>query len=272
MRKRSASGGVGGGERDVVEVVCEGHGGGRLGCGEAHAGTEGSDRGIRIVQQRVRAAAVPRRRAPADHGRGRDRAGRGARRLQVHVGDRAPLPHRVLPPLRQRGVPRLSRGRDLAHPSRLRDLQRHAAGEPPGARRRAGRDARSPVGGALRVRHGPRLVHHRAARLRHHRSRPHARHVRRGGGASSARCGAPTSIPASTAGSSRCPRATCSRSRTPRRTRRCGSRPATRRRSRRPRGWGSACCASRSAGRSRSSRSSSSTRTRSSTRSRSATS
>ena len=73
-------------------------------------GTDGN--GIRAVQQRVRAPAVRRRRAPAHHGRGRDRAGRRPRRLQVHVGDRAPLPHRVLAPLGQRGVPRLPRGRD----------------------------------------------------------------------------------------------------------------------------------------------------------------
>ena len=265
-------GGVGGGERDVVEVVCGGHGGGRLCCAERRREPKGSGRGIRVVQQRVRAPAVPGRRASADHGRGRDRAGRRPRRLQVHVGDRAPLPHRVLAPLRQRGVPRLSRGRDLAHPPRLGHLQHHAAGQPSGARRRARRDARSPVGGALRVRHGPRLVDHRAARLRHHRSRPHARHVRRGRARVPQDVAAPRSTRASTASSSRCRRATCSRSRTPRRTRRCGSRPATRRRSRRPRAWGSACCASRWAGPSRSSRSSSSTRRRSRTRSRSASS
>ena len=34
--------------------------------------------------------------------------------------------------------------------------------------------------GPLRVRHGSRLVDHRAARVRHRRPRPHARHVRRG--------------------------------------------------------------------------------------------
>ena len=66
-------------------------------------------------------------------------------RVQVHVGDRAPLPHRVLAPLGQRGVPRLPRGRDRTHPPRLGHLQHHAAGEPPGARRRAGRDARPPL-------------------------------------------------------------------------------------------------------------------------------
>ena len=119
------------------------------------------------------------------------------------------------------------------------------------------------VGGPLRVRHGPRLVDHRAARLRHRRSRPHQGHVRRGG----------RRVPQDVAGRGvpglRRPvlldaaRATCCRSRTPRRTRRCGSRPATRRRSRRPRAWGSACCASRWAGPRRSSRSSRSTRTRS---------
>ena len=76
--------------------------------------------GVRSVQQRRSAAAVQRRRAPPHHGRGRDRAGRGARRLQVHVGDRASLPHRVLAPLGQRGVPRVPRGRDVDDPSRVR--------------------------------------------------------------------------------------------------------------------------------------------------------
>ena len=102
--------------------------------------------------------------------------------LQVHLGDGAPLPHGVLPSLGQRGVPRIPRGRDLAHPPRLGDLQRHSAGEPPGPRRRAGRDARSPLRRAVRVRHGPRIVDHRATGLRYRRSGPHPRHVRRGRG------------------------------------------------------------------------------------------
>ena len=191
--------------------------------------------------------AVRRRRAPPHHGRGRDRAGRRARRLQVHVGDRAPLPHRVLAPLGQRGVPRLPRGRDVEHPPRVGHLQHHAAGEPPGARRRAGRDARPPLGGPLRVRHGPRLVDDRAEGLRHHRPRPHPRHVRRG------RRRVPQDVARRGVPGLRrqvlldAAHATCCRSRTRSRTRRCGSRPGTRRRSRRPRAWGSACCASRSA-------------------------
>ena len=233
---------------------------------------KGSGRGIRVVQQRVRAAAVSGRRAPAHHGRGRDRAGRRPGRLQVHVGDRAPLPHRVLAPLRQRGVPRLPRGRDRAHPPRVGHLQHHAAGQPPGARRGAGRDARPPVGRPLRVRHGPRLVHHRADGASASPNPTSRRTCSTRSSASSARCGAPRSTRATTAGSSRCRRATCSRSRTPRRTRRCGSPPATRRRSRRRRAWASASCASRWAGPRRSSRSSRSTRTRSRTPSRSATS
>ena len=44
------------------------------------------------------------------HGRGRLVERRRPGRLQVHVGDRAPLPHRVLAPLGERGVPRLPRG------------------------------------------------------------------------------------------------------------------------------------------------------------------
>ena len=71
-----------------------------------------------------------------------------------------------------------------------RDHQHHAAGEPPGPRRRARRDDGPPLERPLRVRHRPRLVDHRAGRLRHHRPRAHPRHVRRGRSASSRRCGA----------------------------------------------------------------------------------
>ena len=102
------------------------------------------------------------------------------RRVQVHVGDRAPLPHGVLAPLGQRGVPRLPRGRDRTHPPRFGHLQHHAAGEPPGARRRARRAARPSQRRSLRVRHGSRFVDDRAAGLRHPRARSHPRHVRRG--------------------------------------------------------------------------------------------
>ena len=137
--------------------------------------------GIRALQQRVCTAAIQRRRAPAHHGRGRDRAGRRSCRLQVHVGDRAPLPHRVLAPVGQRGVPRLPRRRDRQHPPRVRHLQHHAAREPPGAHRRAGRAARPLVGRSLRVRDGPRLVDDRAEGIRHFRSRCHQGDVRRGG-------------------------------------------------------------------------------------------
>ena len=231
----------------------------------------GIDRGIRALQQRVRAAAVQRRRTPPHHGRGRDRQGGRPGRLQVHVGDRAPLPHGVLAPLRERGVPRVPRRGHRLHAHRLGDLQRHPAGEPPGPHRRARRDARSSLGGALRVRHGPRLVDHRAEGVRHHRSRPHPRHVRRGGRRVPPRCGRPRSTRASTASSSPCRRATCCPSRTPTPAPAdVGRGRAIPRRSRRPRRWGSACCASRSAVRSRSSRSSRSTRTRSRTRIRSA--
>ena len=50
------------------------------------------------------------------------------------------------------GVPRQ---RDRAHPFRFGDLQPVAAGEPSGQGGRAGRDAGPPVGGPVRVRHGP---------------------------------------------------------------------------------------------------------------------
>ena len=108
--------------------------------------------------------------------------------------------------------------------------------------------ARPPVGGAVRVRDGPRFVDDRAEGLRHRRSRPHQATCSTRSSASSARCGARANTRVTTASSSRCRRATCSRSRTRSRIRRCGSRPAIPRRSRRRRAWGSACCASRSAG------------------------
>ena len=102
-----------------------------------------------------------------------------------------------------------SRRRRRLDPHRFRHLQRHAAGEPPGPRRRARRDARPPLRGALRVRHGPRLVDDRAEGLRHHRSRPHRARCSTRSSASSARCGSTRTTRASTASSSRCRRATC---------------------------------------------------------------
>ena len=114
-----------------------------------------------------------------------------------------------------------------AHPPRLGHLQHHAAGEPPGARRRAGRAARPPQRRPLRVRHGPRVVDDRAARVRHRRARSRRATCSTRSSASSAACGAPRSTRASTARSSRCRRATCCRSRTRSRTRRCGSRPGS---------------------------------------------
>ena len=67
----------------------------------------------------------------------------------------------------QRVVPRLHRRSDRAHPPRHRHQEHHAPGQPPGSRRRAGRDARPPLGRPLRARDGPRLLQHRAVRLRH---------------------------------------------------------------------------------------------------------
>ena len=101
------------------------------------------------------------------------------RRLEVRLVGRAPLPRGVLAPLGVGDLPALRRGAHEAHPRRLGDLQHHAAGQSPGAHRRARRHARSPERGPLRVRHRPRLVEHRVQGLRHPRRRHHARDVRR---------------------------------------------------------------------------------------------
>ena len=141
-------------------------------------GRTGTPHGIRDLQQRVRAAPVRGAarcvcRTRPHHGRDRLRRGRRQGRVQVRLGHRAPLPHDLLPPLGQRVVSRL-RGRPHGqHPPRLGHLQHHAAGEPPGPRRRTGGHARPPLRGAVRVRHRPRLVDHRAEGLRHRRLRAH---------------------------------------------------------------------------------------------------
>ena len=91
----------------------------------------------------------------------------GARRphqLEVRLVLRAPRADRVQPPLVERGDDGLPRARHRAHPPRLGHLQPQPPRQPPGAQRRAGRDARPPVRGALRVGHGPRR---RLARGRH---------------------------------------------------------------------------------------------------------
>ena len=141
--------------------------------------------------------------------------GRRPSGLQVHVGDRAPLPHRVLAPVGERGrSSATSRRATDAHPPRLRHLQRHAAGEPPGARRRAGRDARPPLATAAS-----------SSAWAAARRRPSRRASASTTPSSRARCSTRScrefrkmwrrrGVPASTAGSSRCRRATCCRSRT----------------------------------------------------------
>ena len=65
--------------------------------------------------------------------------------LQVRVGDRAPLPRRVLAPVGQRRRARLPGPLDRADPPRLGHLQPAAPGEPPGQGGRAGGHARPPV-------------------------------------------------------------------------------------------------------------------------------
>ena len=107
------------------------------------------------------------------------RGGRPAQ-LEVRLVHRAPLPRGVLAHLRQRGADAVGARAHRPDPRRQRHHQRDAAGQPPGSRRRAGRDDGSRVGRSLRVRHRPRLVHHGDGRLRDHRPRDHAGDVRRG--------------------------------------------------------------------------------------------
>ena len=164
--------------------------------------------------------------------------------LEVLVVDRAPLPLGVLPHLGERDDHAVRRRAHEADAHRLRDHQHHSPGEPPGARRRARRDARPPLRGPVRVRHRPRLVHHRAGRLRDQRPRPHQGHVRRGDRRVQEDVGAraPTST---TASSSRMPE----RNVLPEALREAapadvGGRRATRARSRRRGRWASASSAS----------------------------
>ena len=96
------------------------------------------------------------RRAPRDHGRARsviEAADKAGFKYVLVTG--APLPRRVLAPLGQRRRRRVPREGDRPHPHRVGHLQPAAPGEPPGQGRRAGRDARPPLGGAVRVRHRP---------------------------------------------------------------------------------------------------------------------
>ena len=132
----------------------------------------GTPHGIRDLQRRVRAAEIRRAawrlgRARPHHGRGRVHRGGGQGRLQVHLGLRAPLPYHLLAPLGLRVLPRLLRRQDQQHPHRLGHLQHHAPGEPPGPHCRAGGHVGPPERGPLRVRHRPRQLDDRAARLRH---------------------------------------------------------------------------------------------------------
>ena len=126
--------------------------------------------GIRCVRRHVPPGAPARRggdRAGRPAGRARRRAGGRSLGVQVRVGHRAPLPRRVLPPVGERGVDGVRARHHRQHPHRLGDHQHHAAGLPPGARRREGGDARSARARTLRVRHRARLVVDRGARLRH---------------------------------------------------------------------------------------------------------
>ena len=177
------------------------------------AAPRGGCDGVRDLRPGIHAAVPPRQRsrgrAPRVDERARAREGRRRRRLQVRVGDRAPLPRRVLAPLRQRRVPRLPRALHRAHPPRLGHLQPAAAGEPPGQGGREGRDARPPLRRALRVRHRPRRGQPRDPRLppRHEGPVGHARHLGGRDRASSRRCGCRTTTRATRASTGRCRRA-----------------------------------------------------------------
>ena len=92
----------------------------------------------------VRARPGPARRAQAHLPQRRDRQGGRPQRLQVRVVPAAPLPRRVQPHARARGVPRLLRRPDRAGAPGLGDLQHHAAGQQAAAHRRERRPARPP--------------------------------------------------------------------------------------------------------------------------------
>ena len=135
--------------------------------------------------------------------------------LQVHVGDRAPLPRRVLAPLGERVVPRLHR---RAHRPRIHIGSGIFNITPPVnhpariAERVAVLDHLSE--GRFELGMGRGSSTHRAVRLRHRRPRAHPRDVRRGRARSCRGCG-PRPTTATTASSSRCRSATCCPSPTP---------------------------------------------------------
>ena len=98
-------------------------------------------------------------------------------------------------------------------------------------------------GGRFEFGTGTRLVHHGTGRVRDHRPRDHQGHVRRGHRRVQVHVARRHLLPRRRS-SSLSRSATCCPSPTSSRTRRCGSRPATRARSRRRGRWASACCAS----------------------------
>ena len=101
-------------------------------------------------------------------------AGEGGRqgRLQVHLGQRAPLPPGVLPPLGQRCLLGLSGPRHRAGPHRFGHLQPVAPGQPPGQGGRTGGHARPSLRQPVRVRHRPRRRQPRDPRLPPRHGRP----------------------------------------------------------------------------------------------------
>src|SRR5262245_44252361 len=92
----------------------------------------------------------PRRASPA-HARARARRGLRPPRLQVRLVGRAPLPGGVLAPLGVRDISPLRRRTHPPAARRFRDLEPDAARQRAGPHRRAGRDARPPERGPLRV-------------------------------------------------------------------------------------------------------------------------
>ena len=121
---------------------------------------------------------------PAALGRGRRgeapdrraRAGRARRpgRHRLRLGGRAPLPRGVLALERARGVPRGRQPAHQEHPARPRHRADPARLQPPGARRRADRDARPGLRRPGRVRHRRVELAGRARRRSASTARPSA--------------------------------------------------------------------------------------------------
>ena len=145
--------------------------------GEPRQHSQGESHEVRHLLRASAAAAVGRgRRAQAVPGGARPGgAGRQARH-RLRLGGRASLPRGVLALLGAGGVPRRLLAAHQAHPPRPRHRADAAQLQPPGARGRAHRHARSRLQRPRRMGHRPGRVRRRARRLPH-RPRRAPRHV-----------------------------------------------------------------------------------------------